>query len=82
MEVGVLVGAVGTIAAVVASAASMAYWLGKRLAEMDEGLRRVDEGVSRLEKAFTQFSDLLVLLLSSRDICADITILYVIGEPV
>jgi hypothetical protein len=57
----------------------MAYWLGKRLAEMDERLRRVDERVSRLEKAFTQFSDLLALLLSGKGLLTQSELLLLRG---
>jgi len=67
------------IASVVTSTASLGYWLGKKFAiiderfnRIDERFSRVDERINRLEKAFTQFSETLIMVLEYKGVFTSI----------
>ena len=52
MSVELLVGFAGTIAAIAASTATLAYWLGRRFERVEEKLKAHDEKFERLEERF------------------------------
>jgi hypothetical protein len=52
MEVELLVGFASTIAAIVASTATLGYWLGRRFERIEKKLKTHDEKFERLEERF------------------------------
>ncbi|MCC6030930.1 MAG: hypothetical protein LM586_04730 [Desulfurococcales archaeon] len=67
------------IASVVTSTTSLGYWLRKKFAiiderfnRIDERFSRVDERINRLEKAFTQFSETLIMVLEYKGVFTSI----------
>ena len=63
------------IVSVATSTASLAYWLGRKFAEIelrfnsiDNRLARLEERVGRLENVFVQFSEVLITMLEMKNI--------------
>ena len=52
MSVELLIGFAGTIAAIVASTATLGYWLGRRFERIEEKLKAHDEKFEHLEERF------------------------------
>lgn len=57
MELTLIIGFTSVIASVVASAASLSYWLGRKFALMDSRFRQVDERFKQIDDRFRQVDD-------------------------
>jgi hypothetical protein len=64
MEIGFLIGFISVIVTVVASIASLAYWLGRKFAEINYEFRL-------FKNAFLQFNELLLTFLHQRNVLGD-----------
>ncbi|RLF23863.1 MAG: hypothetical protein DRN15_04645 [Thermoprotei archaeon] len=54
METLILLSVLGPIITIIASVSSLAYWLGKKFAHIDEGFKQVDERFKEMDRRFEQ----------------------------
>jgi hypothetical protein len=73
-----LLSTLSTLIPVLTAIASLAYWLGRKFAEINEEFKlidrrfaEVDKRFKRLESAFIQFADTLLTVLGSKGILTD-----------
>ncbi len=57
MELSIILSTLGTVTTVVASITSLAYWLGRKFAEIDAKFRLIDERFKQIEEKFGQIDE-------------------------
>jgi hypothetical protein len=72
IEIELVVGFISIIITVVASTASLAYWLGKKFTAIDYRFKLLEGRISRFENIFVQFNELLLTFLYQRNVLGDV----------
>jgi hypothetical protein len=86
----VLLSVISTLVPTLSAIASLAYWLGRKFAEvngrfaiLDERVDKLSAGLNerlgRLESAFVQFSDVLLTILGSKSVLTDTEVMALRG---
>ena len=86
----VLLSVISTLVPTLSAIASLAYWLGRKFAEvngrfaiLDERVDKLSAGLNerlgRLESAFVQFSDVLLTILGSKGVLTDTEVMALRG---
>jgi hypothetical protein len=75
----VLLSVISTLVPTLSAIASLAYWLGRKFAEVNGKFAILDERLGRLESAFVQFSDVLLTILGSKGMLTDTEVMALRG---
>ncbi len=75
-----IVGLVATIATIIVSAVSLAYWLGRKLERIEGCVRRIEERITRVSEASRSQLEFFAEFLGFRGILEAKDVMFVKGE--